>query len=57
MRAGYALHSAVFRLSHVDVSDVGAEVGLGGENPHTEMTSLVAGVVGETSGHLACELG
>ena len=45
VRAGYALHSAVFCLSHVDVSDVGAEVGLGGENPHTEMTSLVARVV------------
>ena len=56
MRAGYALHSAVFRLSHVDVSDVGAEVGLGGENPHTEMTSLVARVVCEI-GHLAGELG
>jgi len=45
VRARYALHSAVFCLSHVDVSDVGAEVGLGGENPHTEMASLVARVV------------
>jgi len=45
VRAGYALHSAVFRLSHVDVSNVRAEVGLGGENPHTEMTPLVARVV------------
>ena len=45
MRTGYALDSAVFRFSHVDVSDVGAEVGLGGENPHTEMASLVARVV------------
>ena len=45
VRTGYALDSAVFRLAHVDVSDVRAEVGLGGENPHTEMTSLVARVV------------
>ena len=57
VRTGYALDSAVFRLAHVDVSDVRAEVGLGGENPHTEMTSLVAWVVSQTSRHLACELG
>ena len=56
MRAGYALDSAVFRLSHVDVSDVRAQVGLGGENPHTEMTPLVARVVRQT-GYLASELG
>ena len=56
MRAGYALHSAVLRLSHVDVSNVRAEVGLGGENPHTEMTPLVARVVRQT-GYLASELG
>ena len=56
VRTGYALHSAVFRFSHVDMSDVRAEVGLGGENPHTEMTSLVARVVCQT-GYLPCELG
>ena len=56
MRAGYALHSAVFRLSHVDVSDVGAEVGLGGKYPHTEMTSFVARVIRQTA-HLSSELG
>ena len=55
VRTWYALDSAVFGLSHVDVSDVGAQVGLGGEYPHTHVTPLVAGVVCQ-AGHLAGEL-
>ena len=45
MRTGNALDSRVFRLAHVNVSDVTAEVGLGGEDPDTQVASLVAGVV------------
>ena len=56
MRTGYTLDSAMFGLPHVNVSDVGAEVGLGGEYPHTEMTSFVARVIRQTA-HLSSELG
>ena len=55
MRTWYALNSAVFGLSHVDVSNVGAQVGLGGEYPDTHVTPLVAGVVCQAR-HLAGEL-
>ena len=39
--AGDALDPAVLGLPHVDVADVRAEVGLGAEYPHTEVTPLV----------------
>lgn len=55
VRTWYALNSAVFGLSHVDVSNVGAQVGLGGEYPDTHVTPLVAGVVCQAR-HLAGEL-
>ena len=41
MRAGNTLDPAVLGLAHVDVSDVRAEVGLGGEDPHAEVAPLV----------------
>lgn len=39
--AGDALDAAVLGLAHVDVADVGAQVGLGAEYPDTQVTSLV----------------
>ena len=39
--AGDALDPAVLGLPHVDVADVRAEVSLGAEYPHTEVTPLV----------------
>ena len=53
---GDALDSAMFGLSHVDVSYVGAQVGLGGEYPDTHVAPLVARVVSETA-HLPGQLG
>lgn len=53
--ARYALDSAVLGLPHVDVSDVGAQVGLGGEYPDTHVAPLVARVV--QAAHLPRQLG
>ena len=42
----------MFGLPHVNVSDVGAEVGLGGEYPDAHVAPLVARVVCQAT-HLA----
>ena len=47
VRAGNAFDSAVFGLSEVNMSDVGAEICFCGEDSDTEMTPLVAGVVSQ----------
>ena len=41
VRAGDALDPAVLGLPHVDVPDVGAQVGLGAEYPDTQVAPLV----------------
>ena len=46
MRTGNTLDSGMLGLSQVDMSDVAAQVGLGGEYPHTQVASLVGGVAG-----------
>ena len=46
MGTGNTLDSGMLGLSHVDMADVTAQVGLSAEYPHTQVASLVGGVGG-----------